>query len=205
MSGGVFVESAAAHGAWWCTLRLPGEPVEQVRAALDRLARTTGHAWSVLLRGHGAEVAEMTVMRDPSVTDGTPTIDECEAAVEELAGSTGWRRQDRPAPTGIVVPLGLRVSYDQAAHLHQVADVRARLAARVPDATAWPARLVSLHILDDRTPQWHLEPGLVVHALPQSLSALESLAAELGQHRLAVTDWVHHRTYALAQAGWRTA
>jgi hypothetical protein len=103
------------------------------------------------------------------------------------------------------VPLGLRVGYDESAHVHQIADVRARLAHRVPGATAWPARLVSLRILEDSTPQWRLEPGLVVHALPRHVSAIEGLAADLGQHRFVTTDWDNHRTVALAQVGWRTA
>uniref|UniRef100_UPI003F491160 hypothetical protein n=1 Tax=Amycolatopsis sp. CA-293810 TaxID=3239926 RepID=UPI003F491160 len=87
-----------------------------------------------------------------------------------------------------MVPLGLRRGYAKNALVYPADETRRRLVDAVPGVRAWPVRLCSVRILHDGDPQWHREPGLLVHADDaDQLPRLARFAAELGQDRFVVT------------------
>ncbi|MGW5703849.1 hypothetical protein [Amycolatopsis japonica] len=182
-----YTVSAAAPGAWYCRLQVPLDPYDWVCHALETAARLRGLPITAVVRGSDGDVAELVLLRDPSVLFGTPAVSDLEDLVDLLVTAIGWRRLP-PAPLPeVVIPLGLRRGYTQDAPVHPARPTRRQL---VDDAgvRAWPVRLCSVRILHDGEPQWWHEPGLLVHADDaDQLPGLAEIAAELGQDRFVVT------------------
>ena len=183
-----YTVSAAAPGAWSCRLQVPLDSFDAVCGALETAARLRDLPITAAVRGGDGNVAELTLLRDPSVLFGTPEIHLYEELVDLFTTGIGWRRHPQvPAPE-VTVPLGLRRGYDKNALVYPADETRRRLVDAVPGVRAWPVRLCSVRILHDGHAQWHREPGLLVHADDtDQLPGLAEIAAALGQDRFVVT------------------
>ncbi|QXV63542.1 hypothetical protein [Amycolatopsis sp. TNS106] len=184
-----YTVSASAPGAWSCRLQVPLDSFDAVCGALETAARLRSLPITAAVRGGDGDVAELTLVRDPSVLFGTPEIHLYEELVDLFTTGIGWRRYP-PAPApAITIPLGLRRGYDKNALVYPADETRRRLVDDVPGVRAWPVRLCSVRILHDGEPQWHRESGLLVHSDDATLlPRLAQFAAALGQDRFVVTS-----------------
>uniref|UniRef100_UPI003F492E27 hypothetical protein n=1 Tax=Amycolatopsis sp. CA-151526 TaxID=3239921 RepID=UPI003F492E27 len=179
--------SVSVPGAWWCRLQVPLDPYETVCAVLEQAARALQVAVTAVLRGSAGDVVEVILLRDPSRRYGVAPVPVYDQLAATLAATAGWRRRTGGRPPGVVVPLGLRRGYDPHAPAHSAAAARRWLGDLAPASRSWPVRLCSVRILPDG-PQWWHEPGLLILGRPEHVSALDQIAAELGQLRYVITD-----------------
>jgi hypothetical protein len=192
-------EAASVPGAWWCPIALPDIAVAQVRAAMEEVARAKGVPFAAFLRGHQPTVRELIIVRVPSRDYGTPSIPASALAAHDLAQHAGWNLMDpRPTPA-VVAGLSLREGDQSTDPLWSIAQARARLREQAVTGTTWPARLVSLRVVNDTT-QWSIEPGIVVQTQPRHLTGITRVAAALGRRPVCVTDWNGVRTVSLHHA-----
>lgn len=195
-----YTEVASADGSWLFPLQLPLTPVEKVRNVLAHFARDTGWPVTCFAYGDAGEpVEEILLCRDPSKTFGTPSFDECDAAVRALIAATGWEPVPERAPIdGVLVGLGLREGYADRARQHEPAEVVATLAAHGASGRYRAARLMSARLINDSV-RWYEEMGVVLHSPVRVLPVITELACEFAQQRFVVTDLAQNRTYVLAQ------
>jgi hypothetical protein len=188
-----YVQAAFEAGAWLCHLQLPDVPVEDVRAALLHLTRSTGWPVAAFLYGEDGPVSELTLYRDPSRSHGTPALSECVAGLRALVEDTGWSLAPVREPDDwVVVGLGLREGYEPGAVEHDPDYVTARLG---PGAECRMARLVSARVVDG-VERWYSEVGVVVRAERDLLPTIGAVAAVMAQDRFVVTDPGGLRTVA---------
>jgi hypothetical protein len=196
-SAALFEEVATANGVWSAEFRLMSLPFAELRELLTGFAREHAFPVSAFVRAPRGVARTLTLVRDPSVTFGTPSIATCEAAVDQLVHETGWRRED-PAGTsdGFMVGLGLRKGYDEQAPTRPAYAALARLLRNAGEWGTNTVWLVSARNVDGDV-QWYEERGIVIHSSAGLLPIVADLAHEFGQQRFAVTDADEGRTYAL--------
>lgn len=192
-----YAEVTAAEGTWVAWVQLPPTSFAEIRRVLSTLAEQ----WPVAaccFGGDGVLVTTLLLYRDPSRTHGTPSIAQCDAALDALLDATGWRVDAGHVPiTGLLVGLGLREGYGQGATQHWPGEVDQYL-EHGTGWRCWTARLVSARHVDGEV-RWYDEVGVVVLVPASMLSAVIAAAAACAQHRFAVTDLDARRTYVFAQ------
>lgn len=187
-------EVATAEGAWCRHLQAPC-PLTPARTRQILTEFAAEYQFPVSAFVHGSALSrQVTLIRDPSITHGTPTIPACRAATTALARFAGWTVLNRPAPDGLLVGLGLREGYEQTAPVRDPDEVRSPLRQH-NDWTATVAELVSARALVDHV-RCYAEPALLITAAPALLPVLTSIAVRMRQHRFVVTDFSTHRTVA---------
>jgi hypothetical protein len=194
---GPYREAASAPGAWWATLYPHPKPaLAQLRRILTDACGTLTPLSAYVPTWPTGRVTEITLVRDPSVTHGTPTVDAAIDATFDLAVDQGWTHGTGIRPvTGLVVGIGLREGYEPDAPVHPAGHITGRLGES--GWRAQHARLVSARRIDGDV-QWYSEPGLIITARRDLLPAIAAAAHALRQHRFVVTDLDQDRTYSLA-------
>ena len=193
-----YEEVASADGTWTATVTLPHTDLEYVKSTLFILAHS--HPVSAVALTNNDEPSDVLdqlhLYRDPSINHGTPSIVDCDRLAAELTGLTNWptvRGAPMRAPAELAIVLGLREGYDPAGPHHTPGDIGVRLLK----ATAWrPCWLLSARHIDDEI-RWYDEQAMLLYARTELLPAIVAAAADLGQRRFVVTDYIAGRTYAL--------
>ncbi len=138
-----------------------------------------------------------TLIRDPSVTDGAPGIDDYTAIAASLKRDHGWRVLETGDGTlPVTVMLGLREGFVQGAPVHDAAEVLALLGFHGVGVFVTRVHLMCARHLDGEV-RVHDEPGVLIVGGTPILPVVTAAAARLRQHRFVVTDGDQNRTYAL--------
>lgn len=192
-----FEEVAAADGAWSAELRPWGASFDELREVLTRLVAAHDFPVSAFVRVYRGVAKSLTVVRDPSVSFGTPSVAKCERAVQQLVSDTGWQRVEPAGRSGgITVGVGLREGYDEQAPARPAYAALARLLSHAREWQTTTRWLISARNVGGDL-QWYEERGVVITAGAGLLPVVAKLAHEFGQQRFAVTDFDAGRTYAL--------
>ncbi|WP_410580264.1 hypothetical protein [Amycolatopsis sp. lyj-108] len=195
---GLYDEVASASGVYQPMLVPPagtrrGDAIRLLAATCT--ARVTVTA---AIHQPAGGVPRFTLIRDPSVTDGAPGIDEYAAIAASLKHDHGWRvlaAGDASLP--VTVMLGLREGYVQGAPVHDAAEVLSLLWFHLASGVFISrVHLMCARHLDGEV-RVHDEPGVLIVGEAPILPAVASVAARLAQHRFVVTDRDQNRTYAL--------
>ncbi|MFE5565393.1 hypothetical protein ACFQ68_10415 [Amycolatopsis japonica] len=143
-------------------------------------------------------VPRFTLIRDPSVSDGAPGIDDYAAIAASLKANHGWRvleAGDGSLP--VTVMLGLREGYVPGSLVHDATEVLSLLGFHgVGGVFVNRVHLMCARHLDGDV-RVHDEPGVLIVGDATILPAVASVADRLAQHRFVVTDRGENRTYAL--------
>ncbi|WP_328447429.1 hypothetical protein [Amycolatopsis sp. NBC_00438] len=156
---------------------------------LTAYARTGGSDFS----------SSLLLVRDPSVTHGTPALADCERAATQLAAGGNWHSQGQMVRSAVLVAIGLREGYNPGARVRTFAEFEQRVLHNLGVWSGMSAELISARRLPDRAVQVYREPGALTFADWEHLPALAAIADDFGQDRFVTHDWLAHRTTAYSR------
>ncbi|WP_410652094.1 hypothetical protein [Amycolatopsis sp. cmx-4-54] len=195
-----YTVTASALGAWDAVLaperHITREQVQNILA----VACTPDVPVTAAIVEQGKYVEQVALLRDPSSTHSTPSVEDCVAFAERLAAAEGWcALADAPEdlPT-IAIMLGLREGYHSAATVHPADVVEQHLDALGVSGYGFaPVHLFSSRRLRSDVRRVYDEPGVMIGLDSADLSAVTDLAHRIRQDRFVVTDYPAGITYAL--------
>lgn len=202
MSFPAYHETASAPGVWAHELHAtsPRFPVAEIVDEITALTLSTGVPMTAYALTTGGDASSwIRLVRDPSVTYGTPDPRDCELATRELVASGRWRSGGRLARAAVMVAVGLREGYAPGNPLHTYADYRAQYSRFRSTWVGAPVELISARLLSDGNVRTYREPGVVTICAPEDLSVHATIAHTVGQRRFVVHDWLSDRTIAFGR------
>lgn len=194
----IYSETTSADGAWQVVLN-PRDLMSRERVHKKLVAACTpALPITAAIQTTLCAVDRIVLLRDPSHTHGTPSIEDCETLTDSLSASEGWDVSPviglEPALT---VMLGLREGYDENAPVHNPRVVYEHLnSRRVVRYQVDPVHLVSARWVDGKIRTYD-EPGVLLAIEPVTLPAVAELAGMLRQDRFVVTDFPADRTFVM--------
>ncbi|MGW4829630.1 hypothetical protein ACWEOG_18755 [Amycolatopsis japonica] len=203
MSTSAYREAAYAPGVWAHQLdsTSPSVPLADIADEITALTRRTGVPMTAYVRTTGTTAWQIVLVRDPSVTHGTPDPRDCERAARNLAATGRWQSRGQLARASALIAIGLREGYTPGNKLHTLAEFKTLHSRHLPVWTGGPAELISARPLPDGGARPYREPGVLTFTDPENLPAFAAIACELGQHRFVVHDWLTGWTVAYSRTG----
>ncbi|WP_103338753.1 hypothetical protein [Amycolatopsis sp. CA-126428] len=199
-ASGHYVGAANARGVWVHQLlsTAPFFPIADVVTEIAAVSVATGVPLTAYARSTSGRItSSLLLVRDPSITHGTPDIADCERAAAALAARGNWVSQGQDVRSCMLLALGLREGYDPAAaRVHTWTEVTDPVLGKGEVWCGWPAELISARPQPDGTAQVYHEPGVLAFTDFDQLPTLTAIAFDLRQDRLVIHNWL---------TGWTTA
>lgn len=198
MNATLYEEVASAPGVYQPLLVPPAGTTRARAVELLADACTEHVAITAAIHERDDGPPRFTLIRDPSITEGAPGIEDYQAIGAAFKRDHGWRVVEGGDPMfAVTAMLGLREGYDRDAPVRAPSEVAGFLGlygAVVLHVTA--VHLMSARHLDGAV-RIYDEPGVLIVGGTSILPAVARIAATLGQQRFVVTDRVQNCTCAL--------
>ena len=196
-------EVATAPGVWTLAVRFDTPiPFPLLHSTLAEFSARHRFPVTAFAATEPDGVVGAALVRDPSITHGTPDLPVCEEAGAALLRETGWC--SIPPPSGellMMAGIGLREGYAPHARIHHQDEVQDVLAEHEGRWSLLPVRLLSLRPLPDGSVQPYDEPGVMVTARTPGLPRITAgtpQQAVTAARRSALAAAAPARTPALA-------
>lgn len=188
-----YVGAANARGVWVHQMlsTAPFFPIADVVEEIAAVAVSTGVPLTAYARSTDERItSSLLLVRDPSITHGTPDIADCERAAVALSARGTWLSRGQDIRPCMLLALGLREGYDPAARVHSPDEVAARVLSNGEVWCGWPAELISARPQPDDTAAVYHEPGVLAFTDFDQLRTLTAIAHDLRQERFVIHNWL---------------
>lgn len=200
--------AADATGVWAHQFlsAVPDVSVADVADEIAALAGRTRVPLTAYARTGGSDFSSsLLLVRDPSVTHGTPAPADCERAAAQLAAGGNWHSQGQMIRSAVLVAIGLREGYDPSARVHTFAEFEQRVLRDLRVWSGMSAELISARPQPGGAVQIYHEPGALTFADWEHLPTLATIADDFAQDRFVTHDWLAHRTTAYSRTTGKDA
>lgn len=198
MNATLYEEVASAPGVYQPLLVPPAGTTRARAVELLADACTEHVAITAAIHERDDVAPRFTLIRDPSITEGAPAIEDYQAIATALGRDYGWRVIEAGGSTfAVTAMVGLRQGYAPIAPVYTPAEAARLLALYgATDVHVTGVHLMSVRHLDGAV-RIYDEPGVLIVGDASILPAVTGTAGVLRQQRFVVTDRDQDRTYAL--------